>query len=106
VANDDHRIDKHWRRPADDDQSAWIRELRNRSHDIAGWAARLEGLVVGLHRKVDTMSSADEIARGVADELRRTGKAGRDQVDRRAKQVAWLFGLVLTALQIANIVYR
>ena len=57
----DNRIDKHWRQLSDDDPG-WIKELRVRSHDIANWAARMEGLIVGLEQKVDEVPSAEQIA--------------------------------------------
>lgn len=60
MADDDHSIDKHWRRLPDDDPG-WTKELRVRSHDIANWAARMEGMIVRLEQKIDRMANADEI---------------------------------------------
>lgn len=64
---DDHRIDKHWRKPPDDNIGDWVRELRSRSHDIADWASRVEGMILRVEQKVAT---PEQVAAMVEKKLR------------------------------------
>ena len=94
----DNRIDKHWRRLPDDDAAGWTRELRVRSHDIANWAARMEGLMVGLEEKVDGVPSADQIAQIVE---RKVKQAVVSSLSR-----AWKVAAAVIMVMQAVILYR
>jgi len=88
----------------------WIKVLRERTHKLNNVAATLElsnaqltKRVNELHAEVRRMSTADEIAKGVADELRRRNQTEREKIDSGMRWLLWTFGLVLTTLQIASI---
>ena len=94
---DNNRIDKHWRTLPDED-AGWTKELRVRSHDIANWAARMEGLIVGLEQKIDQVGSAEQISQMVE---RKVKQAVVSSLSRAWKVVA----AVIVVMQ-AVILYR
>ena len=88
----------------------WIKVLRERTHKLATTATSVELQTTQLQRRVDElqaevrrMATADEIAQGVADELRRRSQTEREKIDSGMRWLVWTFGLVLTALQIISI---
>ena len=89
----------------------WIKVLRERTHKLNTTAATLElttaqlaKRVNELHAEVRRMATADEIAKGVADELRRRAQTEREKIDSGMRWLVWVFGIVLAGLQIAQIV--
>lgn len=90
--------------------AVWIKTLRERTHRLQSTTAALEMSVQMVVRKQDElanqvqrMATADEIARGVADELRRRESSHRDKIDSGLKRMVWSFGVILTVLQIVSI---
>lgn len=65
------RVDSHWKQPDADDAEGWRKEMRQRSHDLANWATRMEGLMVEASGKLADMSTADEIASIVEARIKR-----------------------------------
>ncbi len=91
--------------------STWIKELRDRTHKLTSTVAAvdlrvqsLDARVEQLGKEVRRMATADEIAKGVADEIRRRDVDHREKIDGSMKRLVWAFGLVLTVLQIASII--
>lgn len=91
--------------------SEWIKTLRERTHRLISTTTALElriqqlqADVSALTEEVRRMATADEIASGVADELRRRDQSHREKVDSGLKRLVWVFGIILTGLQIGMIV--
>jgi hypothetical protein len=93
------RLDSHWKQPPEEDLAAWINELRQRSHDVANWASRLEGLVTEANQKLSTMSSAEEIATIVEKRL-------QNHLFKMIGKTPKVVGAVVVALQLAILVRK
>lgn len=90
----------------------WVQTLRERTHKLTTTCAALELQAQILGKKVEVLSAevrrmatADEIAQGVADELRRRDRGHREKIDASMKRTAWLIGSILGCLQIALAVF-
>ncbi len=91
----------------EDSDSVWIKTLRERTHRLTTVTAALE-MQVGLLSKraeelseeVRRMATADEIAQGVADELRRRDRGHREKIDASMKRTMWVIGTLLAVFQL------
>jgi chromosome segregation ATPase len=104
--------------PASD--TDWVKELRERTHKLTSTCAALElnGERVQkelreLSEIVRKMSTADEIAKGVANELRQREQGEREllathraRIDNSIRRAVWGIGAVLTLLQILGFVLK
>ncbi len=95
----------------EDQVDVWIKTLRERTHHLTASIAALDMTTQALQAKVADltndvrrMSTADEIAQGVATELEKREVSHRKKVDSGMKRLAWSFGVVLTLLQIVSII--
>lgn len=91
----------------------WVKELRERTHKLTSVCAalelngtRVEKELHELAKVVRAMATADEIAKGVADELRRRDVTHRERIDGSIRRAVWGIGAVLTALQILSFVLK
>src|SRR4051812_12886754 len=90
----------------------WIKVLRERTHKLTSTCAALEitnsllsKRVEELTRKVQAMATADEIAKGVAEELHKHTVENQRKVNSGMQWLVWTFGLLLTGLQIVTAVF-
>ena len=96
-----------------EETSEWIKTLRERTHKLVSGQAAVELRLQALQKELETittevrrMATADEIAKGVADELRRRESEHRARVDSGMRRLLWVFGTVLALLQIMGIVVK
>lgn len=89
-----------------DAAESWVKTLRERTHRLTTVTATLELQTQLLGKKVDELfaevrriATADEIAQGVADELRRRAQTDREKTDSRMQRTVWVVGVGVSLVQ-------